>query len=173
MDKLRIKEFVIALLIAGCFILFAPDKFLDTLGLRGLRNTYKGYIGAGVLICAIFCIIWALGWIKKKIVFSSLNYMRVSRGYLKKIISTEEKEFLIRHFYNSDTNEFNSTAKLDITSGNILLLSNANIITQASKAANSPSHWAFCLQPNVRIYLNKAIKKGKIVVNRNGYKWNL
>lgn len=161
------------MLVAGCCILFATDKFLNTLGLQEWRDTYKGYIGAGVLICAIFCIIWALGWSRHKIVFSNFNYMRISRNYLKKIISTEEKEFLIRHFYNFDTNEFNSTAKLNITSGNILLLSNAYIIAKASNAANSPSYWAYCLQPNVRIYLNKAVKKDKLVINRNGYKWKL
>lgn len=160
-------------MIAGVFILFAPDRFLNILGLEVWRGSYRSHIGAGVLICAIFCLIWIVVWIKNKFVYSTLSYKRISRNYLKKIISTEEKEFLIRHFYNFDLGEFNSTAELNITSGKVALLQNAYIISRASNASSSAPHWAYCIQPNVRIYLNKAVKKKKIVVNKNKYTWNL
>ena len=48
------------------------------------------------------------------------------------------------------------------------------IIYQATRVGHGVNHWAFNLHPDVRIYLNKAVKRGKIVVSRNGdYKWNL
>lgn len=172
-DKLKIKEIIVSLLIAGIFILFAPDRFINTLGLEIWRETYRSHIGAVVLVCGIFCLIWIIVWLKNKIFNSYFAYMRVSRGYLKKIISNEEKEFLIRNFYNFDHGEFNSTAKLDITSGNVYLLQNAYIIAPSAKASASPSHWAYCLQPNVRMYLNKAVKKKKVVITGSGYTWKL
>ena len=39
-DKLKIKEVIVSLLIAGIFILFAPDRFINTLGLEVWRETY-------------------------------------------------------------------------------------------------------------------------------------
>lgn len=42
---------------------------------------------------------------------------RVSKAYLKKLISIDEKEFLIKRYLNVDTNEFDSCGKIDMTSG--------------------------------------------------------
>ena len=42
---------------------------------------------------------------------------KVSRTYLKKLISTDEKDFLIENFYNVEIKEFNSSGKVDLASG--------------------------------------------------------
>lgn len=172
-DRLKIKELITVLLIVGLLILFLPDKFLNILGLQVWRDNYRSHIGGCVLICAIFCLIWIIIWIKNKLFFSTFAYMRVSRKYLKKIISKEEKEFLIRNFFNFDRMEFDSSAQLDITSGNVYLLQNAYIIAPSAKASKCADRWAYSIQPNVRIYLNKAIQKKKIIITPNGYTWKL
>lgn len=158
-DMLKIKEIIVGLLIAGVFILFVPDRFLDMLGLQVWRDTYRSQIGVTVLICSIFCLIWIVVWIRNKIAYSTLSYVRISRRYLKKTISREEQAFLIGHFYNIELEEFNSTAELNITSGNVALLQNAFIISRASNASSSAPYWAYCLQPNVRIFLNKLLRE--------------
>ena len=170
-DKLKIKELITVLLIVGTLILFAPDKFVDIFGLLTWRNAYRSYIGGVVLVCTVFCLVWVVIWVRNKIFFSELAYLRVSRNYLKKIISNDEKEFLIKNFYDYNQKEFTSTAKLDITSGKVLLLQNAYIIAPAAQAMDSPKYRAYCIQPNVRLYLNKAIRKNKIVVTAKGYTW--
>lgn len=172
-EKLKIKEVIVGLLVAGIVILFAPDSFIGILGLQIWRDTYRSYIGAAVLIFAVLCLIWVIIWIKNKIFSTTFAYRRVSREYLKKIISDEEKEFLITNFYNSNRGEFDSTSKLDITSGNVYLLQNACIIAPSAKASTRADRWAYCLQPNVRLYLNKAIRKKNIVITSSGYRWRL
>ena len=172
-DKLKIKELITVLLIVGTLILFAPDKFVDIFGLLIWRNAYRSYIGGVVLVCTVFCLVWVVIWARNKIFFSEMAYLRVSRNYLKKIISNAEKEFLIKNFYDFDRGEFTSTAKLDISSGNVLLLQNAHIIAPAAAIRTSPIYSAYCIEPNVRIYLNKAIRKNKIVVTAKGYTWKL
>lgn len=172
-DKLKIKELITVLLIVGTLILFAPDKFVDIFGLLTWRNAYRSYIGGVVLVCTVFCLVWVAIWVRNKIFFSELAYLRVSRNYLKKIISNDEKEFLIKNFYDYNQKEFTSTAKLDITSGKVLLLQNAYIIAPAAQAMDSPKYRAYCIQPNVRLYLNKAIRKNKIVVTAKGYTWKI
>ena len=89
----------------------------DIFGLLTWRNAYRSYIGGVVLVCTVFCLVWGVIWVRNKIFFSELAYLRVSRNYLKKIISNDEKEFLIKNFYDYNQKEFTSTAKLDITSG--------------------------------------------------------
>ena len=85
-DKLKIKELITVLLIVGTLILFAPDKFVDIFGLLTWRNAYRSYIGGVVLVCTVFCLVWVVIWVRNKIFFSELAYLRVSRNYLKKII---------------------------------------------------------------------------------------
>ncbi|MEY8491507.1 super-infection exclusion protein B [Lachnospiraceae bacterium 29-91] len=173
-DKLKVKEVITALLIACIVILFVPDRFLGMLGLVDWRNKHRTEIGGVLLFCGILCLIWIVTWIFNSVRSGNRAAKRVSRSYLKKLISTDEKEFLIRHYFNCDTNEFDSCGKVDMTSGYLAPLTQAMIIYQATRVGRGVNHWAFNLHPDVRIYLNKAVKRGKIVVSRNGeYKWNL
>ena len=154
--------------------LFVPDKFLEILGLVDWRNIHRTEIGGTLLVCGILCLIWIITWVFNAIRSGNGAAKRVSRAYLKKLISNDEKEFLISHYFNLDTNEFDSCGRVDMTSGYLAPLAQAMIIYQATKVGHGVGHWAFNLQPDVRVYLNKAVKRGKIVVSRDGqYKWNL
>ncbi len=172
-DKMKVKEVVTALLIVCAVILFVPDKII-ILGLVEWRNAHRSKIAGILLISGVLCLIWVVTWFFNKIRSGNSAAKRMSRSYLKKLISNDEKDFLIEYFFNSDTREFNSCGYVDMTSGCLAPLVNAMIIYQATKVGYGLGYWAFNLQPNVRIYLNKAIKRGKIVVSENGeYKWNL
>lgn len=168
-QKLKIKEIVVALLISGSIILFAPVRIANILNLYLWRDAYRSYIGITVLICAVLCLMWIAIGLKNIIYSQAFAYQR--RTYLKKIISDQEKEYLINNFFDFQRGEFKSTANLDITSGNTSVLENACIIGRATQAAKSFRCWAYCLQPSVRIYLNKAIKKKKIIIKTDGNGW--
>ena len=173
-DKLKIREIALVLFISGIIILFAPEKFLGILGLQVLRDEYRSHIGLIVLVCFILCMIWLATWFFSQVLNGDMAAKKVSRTYLKKLISTDEKGFLIENFYNHETKEFNSSGKVDLTSGYIAPLVQAMIIYQSTRLGHETNHWSFNLQPDVRIYLNKAIRKKKIVVNKNGkYEWKL
>lgn len=174
-DKLKIKEIIVTLMVTCIVILFSPDKFIGTLGLVEWRNEYRTEIGGVFLSCAVLCLSWLITWIFNKICRGDGAAKRVSRAYLKKLISTDEKEFLIKHYFNIDTKEFNSCGKIDMTSGYWAPLQNAMIVYPATKVGHGVNRWAFNLQPDVRIFLNKAVKKGKITVSSDGkhYKWSL
>lgn len=61
-----------------------------------------------------------------------------------------------------------------MTSGYLTPLTNAMIIYQATRVGHGVKRWAYNLQPDVRIYLNRAVKKGKITVFEDGrYIWKL
>lgn len=173
-DKLKIKEIISALLIVCVIILFVPENFISTLGLVEWRDIHRTEIGGTLLFCGVLCLIWLIMWIANKVNSGNGAAKRVSRAYLKKLISTDEKGFLINHFFNRETNEFDSCGYVDMTSGYVTPLTNAMIIYQATRVGHGVKRWAFNLQPDVRIYLNKAVKKGKIVVFNDGqYIWKL
>lgn len=173
-DKLKIKEIITALLIVCIIILFVPEKFISILGLVEWRDTHRTEIGGTLLFCGVLCLIWIIMWIANKVNNGDGAAKRVSRAYLKKLISTDEKVFLINHFFNRNTNEFDSCGYVDMTSGYLAPLTNAMIIYQATKVGHGVKRWAYNLQPDVRIYLNRAVKKGKITVFEDGrYIWKL
>lgn len=168
-EKLKIKEIVVVLLLSGSVILFAPVRIVNILGLYSWRDEYRSYIGITVLICAALCLIWIAIWFMNIIYALVLAYQR--RMYLKKTISDQEKEYLIINFYDFKRGEFKCTANMDVTSGNTSLLKDACIIERATQLARSFDCWAYCLQPGVRKYMNKAIKKKKITITTNGSGW--
>ena len=100
---------------------------------------------------------------------------RIAIKYLKNTISSEEKDFLIAHYYDPEMKEFSNTARVDMTSGNVVSLTSAYIIFTGTRMGYGPTDWSYNLRPNVRKYLNKAICKKKIVVSRDGdeYTWNI
>lgn len=154
-------------------ILFALDAFINVLGLYTWRNLYRSKVGLIFLFCLTCCIVWLFIFLKNQISNGNWQYKRITRKYLKSTISSEEKDFLIAHFYNSDTREFSNTARVDMTSGNVVSLTKAYIIYTGTRMGHGPTNWSYNLQPNVRKYLNKAVGRNKIVVGRDGYTWKL
>lgn len=176
MDKIHIKEIAFSVLVVCGIILFAPDIFMERLGLFLWRNQYRSMVGLIFLFCLTCCIIWIFIFLKNQIIqIGSGNWhvKRISRNYLKNTISSEEKDFLMQHYYDPERNEFLNTARVDMTSGNVVTLANAYIIATGTRIGRGPTNWSYNLQPNVRKYLNKAIRKKKIVVGREGYTWKL
>lgn len=173
MDKIHIKEIAFSVLVVCGIILFAPDAFMEALGLFLWRNKYRSMVGLIFLFCLTCCIVWLFIYLKKELSHGNWRLRRVTRKYLKYLISTEEKNFLIQNYYDPKTKEFSNTARVDLTSGNVASLASAYIIYTGTKMGHGPTSWSYNLQPDVRIYLNKAVHRKKIVIGRNGYTWDL
>lgn len=171
-DKFKIKELILAILIVCGVILFAPVKFISVLGLEHWRDTYRSTIGLILLFCAVCCLIWFFTYLKNCFFSYERQAIKISRTYLKNTISAQEQEFLITHFFDFDRNEFKPTAKLSMTNGHVGALEHAYIICKASETGHY-SCWAYMIQPNVRIFLNKAVNNKKIIVTQQGFEWKL
>lgn len=63
-------------------------------------------------------------------------------------------------------------ARVDMTSGNVVSLTKDYIIYTGIRMGRGHNIWFYNLHPNVREYLNKAVRRKKIVVGKNGYTWN-
>lgn len=173
-DKIPIKQIAFFILVVCGIILFAPDTFIETLGLLSWRNEYRSYVGLIFLFCLTGCIVWLFIFLINQICQGDWRYRRVARKYLKSLISKEEIIFLIHNYYDPDTNEFTNMARVDLTNGNVTSLTSANIIYRSSSIGqHGLSKWSYNLQPDVRMYLNKAVRHKKIVVGRDGYIWRL
>jgi len=176
MDKIHIKEIAFSVLVVCGIILFAPNVFMEKLGLSIWRNKYRSMVGLIFLLCSTCCIIWIFIFIKNQIFQignGNWRLKRISKRYLKSTISSQEKDFLMQHYYGPDRNEFLNTARVDMTSGNVVTLANAYIIVTGTRIGHGLTRGSYNLQPNVKKYLNKAIRKKKIVVGRDGYTWKL
>lgn len=173
MDKIHIKEIAFSVLVVCGIILFAPDTFMETLGLFLWRDKYRSIVGLIFLFCLTCCIVWLFIYLKREISHGNWRLRRVTRKYLKRLISTEEKNFLIEKYYDSTIKEFSNMARVGLTSGNVASLANAYIIYTGTRMGHGPTSWSYNLQPSVRMYLNKAVRRKKIVVDRDGYTWSL
>ncbi len=143
MDKIHIKEIAFSVLVVCGIILFAPGTFMETLGLFLWRDKYRSMVGLIFLFCLTCCIVWLFIYLKEEISCGNWRLKKIARKYLKSIISAEEKDFLIKHYYDSDTKEFFNTARVDMTSGNVVSLANAYIIYTGTSMGRGPNSWSY------------------------------
>lgn len=170
-DKLKIKEVILAILIVGIVILFVPVDIISILGLNEWRDKYRSIIGLIILFCAVCCLIWLFTFSKNRIFPVERKTAKFAEKYLKKLISSQEKEFLIENFYDYDKSEFVVTACVDMMDGCVASLTNAFVIYRASNIGYGPNNWSYNLQPVAQRYLNKAIRKKEIIITRKKYTW--
>ena len=172
-EKLKIKELVIALAFAAIIILFLSEDMLNILGLFEWREKYRGGIGATLLICTILCFIWSISMLLD-IARGTRHTNGYIKKYLKKMISNEEKEFLIKNYYNYELKEFNVTSMVNIINGCVSALVNAQLIYRATNMGYDVSCWPYNLYPYVRIYLNRALKKRKLIIkDEDHWEWKI
>ena len=160
-EKLKIKEVILAVLIVGVIVLFMPVDFISVLGLDEWRNKYRSVIGLIVLFCGVCCLIWLFVFLKNKFFPVERREAKFIKKYLMKLISSQEKEFLINHFFNFDRQEFMVTAQVDLMDGCVASLTSAFIIYRAANIGYGPNNWSYNLQPIAQRYLNKAILNKK------------
>lgn len=91
MDKIHVKEIAFSVLVVCGIVLFAPDIFMDALGLFLLRDKYRSMVGLIFLFCLICYIVWLFIYLKKELSCRNWRLRSVTRKYLKSLISTEEK----------------------------------------------------------------------------------
>lgn len=111
------------------FILIAPVKWLNTLGIATLVHNYRQWIAIALLAsCALLIspvILWVVRNINNKI--SNLEFRRNGKRYLKSL-TPDEKDILNFYIF-----EQKRTQILDFTDGTVMGLVHARIIYQASR----------------------------------------
>jgi len=167
------KEYLIAIMLSCGIMLFVPKKIILALGVDSFIEKYRSEIGIFFLFTCVLTIIWIIQIIKKEYYINPLRHKRVARTYLTKLISEEEKEFLIDNFYDEEEKRFSSTALIDMSDGCVLSLERSYIIYRSSSVAISVWEWAYNLHIYARQYLNNAVENEKIVISENGIKWEL
>lgn len=139
-----------ALAIASGFLLFARDKWLETIGLSEFAPKYKAYIGIIFLLACALLASQILSWL----------YLRVSerRKWARKIKNatkhlnslTEEEKGMLRGYIESSSR----TQYLPIGSGVVRGLEWDMILIQASDIGDLED-WPYNIQPWAWDYLHK------------------
>lgn len=171
LSKLKLIEFVMIVLITTSLFVFLPEDFLTKLSLLTFKNKYISYISFSFILSIAFFILEVIKLIQKKLRIKMHGIAKIATDYMKKWISKDEIEFLIETFYDDEENKFRSSGKADYTDGRRAALESQNIIYRASNISSGYTTFAYNLQPVILKYLNTNISKGKIVINKNQYKW--
>lgn len=170
-SKLKLKEFVAIVFISTILLLFLTDDFLTRLGIINIRNQYKSYLSIIFVVCMSYYILLFINFVKNKIYIRLYGASKKAITYLKKWISHEEIEFLINTFYDIKVNQFKSTGMAEFSDGRKAGLEHSNIIYRASSISAYGTEFSYNIQPVILKYLNNNIKKGKITITKDTYKW--
>ncbi len=99
-DALKVPvRYFLALLVAGIFLLSAPDLWLDRFGVTELRGRHRSSIGTGTLLCAAMVLANVLAWIGKRITWRT-NEKRLAKALYS--LSADEKRVL-RNYLSGDS----------------------------------------------------------------------
>ena len=109
-----------------------------------------------------------MNWAKKKI---NVIRFKKHRSELIKKLSPEEKQYVMA-FYNKDTKQFDTSSIFDITNAVVNLLEHKQIIGRGSSLSVGYTEFSYFLQPWAQEYLNKQLKEGPIVVEKDKFSWN-
>ncbi len=149
---LKISNTHLFAIVIGCSILlFAPNTFIQKLGLSGIRNSYQLVISALFLIA--ISILGARGcvaiiqWIKKRITWRKNLKKRQQRLHS---LTPEEKKILRDYIYGNTR-----TQTLLIQDGVAQGLASETIIYRIASVGDMLDGFAFNIQPWAWEYLNK------------------
>ncbi len=104
-DTLKVPvRYFLALLVAGIFLLSAPDPWLGRFGVTELREHHRVFIGIGTLLCMAMVLANVLAWIGKRIMWRTNERRLVKSLYT---LSADEKRVLRNYvFGDSHTGYF-------------------------------------------------------------------
>ena len=150
-DALKLStRFVLPVVLALAVFLFAPDSFIDHIGLTALRQQNQAYLGAAFVLSS--CILASRGiirgtaWARQQ--YRERVSLRASRARLHNL--TPEEQALLRGYLERQTR----SANLDIMSGVVSGLVSTDILYRSSNLGRT-STFAHNLQPWAWDYLNE------------------
>lgn len=170
LSKLNLSITIFVTLIVSATMLVLSDDQAKFFGVDQLIYEYRQYIGLGFFISSSVEMYFLFAYICKRIKFFVNSPRRVGRKYFETSISKCELEFLITQFYDFENKEFISSSTASLTEGRIVPLIAACIIYKASELGYL-DEFAYNLNPWAMKYLSECLKKGTLVINKDG-SWN-
>lgn len=148
-----LKEFPKHFLPFGIFAaisLFAPDTILSKIGIIEIRNQYKPYLGAVLVLSITFVLSAGLtfAWDRAKEMMNNRLKKRKVIERLRQI--TPEEADILGEYLEKKT----YTLTLGLTDGVAMGLAKSGIIWQASNMTYDPGACDFNISPWIWIYLN-------------------
>ena len=169
LNKLKIHQiigmiFCVSLILTLMLILM-PNSNLEIIGLSILKDKYQIYISLSLVATISYYLLEFIHCLSRFIMKKIHNPKRVAIKYIKNEISEDEMSLIITTFYNKQLNKFVSSGKIDINDGRKAALEYKNILYMASNISYGYTVFAYNLQPYVREFLNKSLRKGKIKID--------
>ena len=145
-----------------------PVSIVEKLSLLEFKNKYQFVFSICFIILSCHYLASIVNWAKEKI---SVIRFKKHRSELIKKLSPEEKKYVMA-FYNKDTKQFGTSSTFNITNAVVNLLEHKQIISRGSNFSVGLTRFSYFLQPWAQEYLNKQLKKGNIVVEKDKFNWN-
>lgn len=171
-EKLKLNELAVLLLIASLILTFLPEKQIIIMGLMGVRQ-YQMYISLLLIITLSYFTMIAIFNITKYTRNKFFGIEKRGIHYMKKNMSPEEMDLLKRVFYDSRKNLFNTSGTIELNDGLKAGLENKHVIYQASDLSTFYTEFPYNLQPYAREFLNKNLKNGNINIQSDPVEYRL
>lgn len=175
LQKLKIKQIVGIIFFVTLILTLIPYDVATTMGLNIFKERFQMYISLCLIASSSYYLLEVTNFILRFIIGKINNPKRIAIKYIKKEISEDEMGLIIQRFYDESLNRFVSSGKIDINDGRKAALESKYILYRASSISYGYTTFAYNLQPYVREFLNKSLKKGKfqIYINDDNISYNL
>lgn len=167
-EKIEFSIIVFTIYLATIFFTIMPVSIVEKLSLLEFKNKYQFVFSICFIIFSCYYLASIVNWAKKKI---NVIRFKKHRSELIKKLSPEEKQYVMA-FYNKDTKQFDTSSIFDITNAVVNLLEHKQIIGRGSSLSVGYTEFSYFLQPWAQEYLNKQLKEGHIVVEKDKFSWN-
>ena len=167
LQKLKIKQIVGIIFYIALIITLTPNNIARILGLSIFKNKLQIYVSLSLIASISYYLFELTNFIFGIIMYKINNPKRVAIRYMKKEISEDEMNLIIKRFYNKESNSFVSSGRIDLNDGRKAALEKKYILYRASNISYGHTMFAYNLQPYVREFLNKKLKKGKMKIHIN------
>lgn len=171
-EKFKVKELFGILFISCLFITVIPSSLAKSLGISDLRNQYQSFITLCIVVIGAYYIYHTICYItiylKKRLNFQQ----RKALNYLKNEMTIDERNLLIKTFYDYDKHVFKLSGTIELCDGVITPLQKNRIIYQASSLGTIYG-FSYNLYPYIYRILNENIKKKNINITRSKILWKL
>ena len=144
-------KLIFALAATAGLLVFAPARFLNTLGLDVLMASYRGWVGGAFLLFATLLVAHIGAWGYKAVRPWVVQFVLIRRGRrrLRQLDDVEKR--LLAKFLNAKSRSI----RVDIEDGTVHVLGREMILFQASKIGDFEDGFAFAIQPWAWEHLQK------------------
>lgn len=162
-DKLRINEIVSIAFIASLLITFLPKHLADTLKVSQFREDFQIYLSVCLILTISYYLYHCLIFVKSLI--NTFIDKWIAIIYIRKYMSPDEMELLVKAFYDSSNFRFKSTGVINVFDGRKTLLESKKIIYVSSKVGTLHEGFPYNLKSYVLKFLNENLMNGNIKIN--------